>query len=372
MGWCSQTRKTSAGQCSGACNAGWADCNGNKLSDGCEQNVSVNAMNCGGCGKACSPNHVSTLACGNGVCNGACDAGWADCNSDKLTDGCEADLGGVSNCGRCGTACSMNHVVSAVCSMGSCTSMCSPGYLDCNGNKQLDGCEVNGQTDINNCGACGGVCSKNNVAAVSCAGGVCNGACKAGFGDCNMNKLSDGCEAALNSSVAHCGACGVACSSRNIPSPSCAGGVCNGQCANNFADCNANKQSDGCEVNLATDPANCGGCAQVCSANHIASPTCGGGVCNGACALGWSDCNGDKLTDGCETNVATDATHCGSCGNDCARQAILTCTNGNCACATVADCDPVLTDTCVGGSCLCAANGGVCRAGKTCTALGCR
>lgn len=45
---------------------------------------------------------------------------------------------------------------------------------------------------------------------------------------------------------------------------------------------------------------NCGGCAIACSTNHIA-PTCTAGACDGVCAAGYSDCDGDKRTNGCET-----------------------------------------------------------------------
>ncbi len=68
---------------------------------------------------------------------------------------------------------------------------CLPNFKDCD-NVQANGCEANLQTDKNNCGGCGNVCSANNIAAVSCSQGVCNGACNAGFADCNANKLTDG------------------------------------------------------------------------------------------------------------------------------------------------------------------------------------
>jgi hypothetical protein len=45
----------------------------------------------------------------------------------------------------------------------------------------------------------------------------------------------------------------------------------------------------------------------------MATRTCAGSVCNGACAAGFADCNNNKLTDGCETNINTDPKHCGSC-----------------------------------------------------------
>jgi len=37
------------------------------------------------------------------------------------------------------------------------------------------------------------------------------------------------------------------------------------------------------------------------------TPACGGGACSGACFSGFSDCNANKLTDGCEISIATDS-----------------------------------------------------------------
>jgi hypothetical protein len=51
---------------------------------------------------------------------------------------------------------------------------------------------------------------------------------------------------------------------------------------------------------LSNDPDHCGGCANGCSAAHMASRTCSGGVCNGTCAAGFSNCDANLLTDGCE------------------------------------------------------------------------
>src|SRR5579864_2693439 len=73
---------------------------------------------------------------------------------------------------------------------------------------------------------------------------------------------------------------------------------------------------DGCK-DLKTDITNCGSCDTVCSGNHMATVTCGNGICNGSCAPGYGDCNGDKQADGCETPLTTLA-NCGSCGVSCA------------------------------------------------------
>ena len=62
-----------------------------------------------------------------------------------------------------------------------------------------------------------------------------------------------------------------------------------------------------------SDPVNCGGCNTKCSGTNIGTPTCSGGICNGMCNAGYSDCNGNKLLDGCEVNVFFDPANCGGC-----------------------------------------------------------
>src|SRR5580658_4910456 len=79
---------------------------------------------------------------------------------------------------------------------------------------------------------------------------------------------------------------GVVCSTQNITNNKCVAGKCDGTCNSGFADCDDNKQKDGCETNINTDPNNCGGCGNVCSNNHIATPTCVGGICTGTCETG--------------------------------------------------------------------------------------
>src|SRR5205814_759681 len=130
-----------------------------------------------------------------------------------------------------------------------------------------------------------------------------------------MTYLDAHCTAAAPTPVlgdlANCGACGVACSNNHIAMPTCAGGACNGACDAGCADCNL-MAAAGCETPIAVDVANCGGCAEVCSSNHITTPSCGGGgVCNGACDPGYADCNNDELHDGCETATTSDVNHCG-------------------------------------------------------------
>jgi hypothetical protein len=208
--------------CQPLCNPNTSDCNGDP-SDGCETNIVVDPDNCGGCGISCSSSHLATRAC-NGACSGVCQTGYDDCNGDKQGDGCETRIdNNVNSCGACGVQCSSNHVT-ARCSDGNCDGACSVNFADCNGDKQLDGCESDARTDVNNCGACGVRCSSNHITR-ACNQGTCEGTCKAGWADCNDDKQTDGCETSVMNDPLNCGGCNNQCAE---------GGCSNGVCSSLF------------------------------------------------------------------------------------------------------------------------------------------
>ena len=104
-----------------------------------------------------------------------------------------------------------------------------------------------------------------------------------------------------------------------------------GTCNAGFMDCNGSA-TDGCEVNTAGDPANCGGCGKACTVENN-TPGCSGGTCTvGTCNPGFLDCNGNP-GDGCEANPSTDPNNCGKCGNVCG--GTVSCQNGACAVPSV-------------------------------------
>lgn len=211
-------RQCVSGAC--LCAPSLADCDG-VVRNGCEINVTKDPDNCGTCDVACSSNHVASRSC-SGSCDGTCAAGYEDCNGDKLSDGCETSIAAdAKNCGGCGVPCSTNHV-SPHCSKGTCDGKCAAGFQDCNDSKLKDGCETDLLNDPNNCGKCGLFCSTNHVAMPSCTSGTCSGTCSQGFADCNMDRLGDGCETDLLNDASNCGACGVTCASGD----SCANGKC--------------------------------------------------------------------------------------------------------------------------------------------------
>jgi alpha-tubulin suppressor-like RCC1 family protein len=65
-----------------------------------------------------------------------------------------------------------------------------------------------------------------------------------------------------------------------------------------------------------TDVANCGACGNACRTDH-GSAACVAGTCAvGPCSAGYADCDGNP-DNGCEVQLNSDASHCGSCSRSC-------------------------------------------------------
>ena len=168
-------------------------------------------------GTSCTTAHASASACdGQGGCGETqCDPGYLDCDS-SLSNGCETAIG-LSNCGGCGILCIPYHVTLAVCSASSagCTyAACSPGYLDCDGDK-TNGCET--PISVSNCGTCGSICQPANaIGAVCSPSSGCGYTSCAPLGtggslylDCDGNT-ANGCESSP-SAASTCGSCQTHC-----------------------------------------------------------------------------------------------------------------------------------------------------------------
>jgi len=140
-----------------------------------------------------------------------CPTGFADCN-DKRRDGCETDLkSDALHCGACQTDCTLGQSSSA-CSNGRCKlTRCNAEHArDCN-QSIADGCEVDVRSDAKNCGECAVVCGSQGAKKSGCTAGKCQLTCQSGFGDCD-SSAPNGCEVELSSDPKNCGHCGFACS----------------------------------------------------------------------------------------------------------------------------------------------------------------
>jgi hypothetical protein len=85
------------------------------------------------------------------------------------------------------------------------------------------------------------------------------------------------------------------------------------------------------------------------------------------CNKNWGNCDNNP-TNGCETNLLTNAKHCGNCGHVCDANQGLICTNGSCACsAKLTDCKGVCVDTASDAK-NCGACDKVCATGWSCCA----
>jgi len=129
------------------------------------------------------------------VSSGTCGAGLTQCRVFS-TDYCVDLMTDVNHCGACRWGCPLPNAENG-CSGGKCyIKSCNIGWADCNGIAE-DGCEVDLDSDDNNCGKCGRVCSLPNANAI-CAGedgdGICEVEwCKSSW--LNENGLhEDGCE----------------------------------------------------------------------------------------------------------------------------------------------------------------------------------
>lgn len=88
-------------------------------------------------------------------------------------------------------------------------------------------------------------------------------------------------------STEHCGGCEMACPMVANGNPSCTMGTCGiAMCAMGFANCDM-VASNGCEANLQESLMHCGACGMACPAVAHGTPTCTLGVCGASCNMGF-------------------------------------------------------------------------------------
>ncbi len=252
----------------------------------CCLGLTVQAATCRPCVTAAGACTAPTGEQGE-CCGTCCGFTCRDTNSDP------------SNCGGCGRVCVLPHTTAAACAFGRCTVVtCEAGFANCNGN-DADGCETSLRSVLN-CGACGRACASAANASPTCAAGSrCEFSCNSGYGNCDGNP-GNGCEAAVFSDRANCGACGVRCgagedcmSSRCVATISCRMSTqscsptiacCPGLfCHSTAATCTCNTMGSGCN---ASQPANNYGCC----AGLNCGPSTSGFICTSNCASENQNC----------------------------------------------------------------------------------
>jgi alpha-tubulin suppressor-like RCC1 family protein len=111
-------------------------------------------------------------------------------------------------------------------------------------------------------------------------GGPSAANCKGTRVDCNK-LASDGCEVDTASSPKNCGACGHACASGQV----CAKGACVATCPSPLVDCG------GACVDTTISIDHCGGCGKPCTAGPNATPLCESSSCTSQCNAGYEACS---------------------------------------------------------------------------------
>jgi hypothetical protein len=211
----------------------------------------------------------------------------------------------------------------------------------------------------------------------TCGGGLCAiDQCEAGFDDCNT-EASDGCEYPVDADVSHCGACNRACNSAGVASLDCTSGACASSCAPGKANCGqpATGDDDGCETDVSSSTTQCGSCDNSCDSGFECSSglcgcaafTCGSGP-NQECNTGsrLCECTADSTLDTCRPGE-----QCRSSGSDrycsCNGSSDAPCSDTQICCNTPAGCVDYLTDAANCGAC-----GHACTPGFVCVAGGCQ
>ncbi len=306
----------------------------------CDVNLLADRQNCGACGVVCpgSAFGPERYECVDGRCQMQCSV-WPiptlDC--DGLPDnGCETDASSNDSCGGCGVICSdpakpcINR--SSFATDYGCG--CRDGLSHCNGQ-----C-IDTRNNDAHCGACNHVCPRNGDGGIldpnlhmyyGCADNQCGRPkCETNWTDCDGNP-DNGCETYILSTD-NCGACKNVCLAGQVckKDRDASGFPIRCMCSKGESYCSRGGNYGSCH-DFASDPNNCGGCNIECGLldRNTSVGICVKGICTMECATGQADCNRNE-NDGCEVNVDSDPRNCGGCGIVCDAVAGQACVQGRC------------------------------------------
>ncbi|WP_146646582.1 hypothetical protein [Labilithrix luteola] len=317
------------------CPAGYTTCPNSEFL--CDVNLQADRQNCGACGAACPvTSERETYECIDGKCVMQCSTSPPTLDCDGLPDnGCEAYAERNTSCGACGVICTDPTKPCLRQSIGNNDFKCGCPH----GDYCLGEC-VDMTSDDFNCGACDNYCPRSGDGGsipssfhmyYGCANSECgHPKCKANWANCD-GDFSNGCETSLLSAT-DCGACGTTCSAGQAckKDEGYAGSPPRCMCPDGQSYCpsEASENAGSCR-DFASDRKNCGGCNIVCPVTNTSVGICVKGICQSECVTGLADCNGNEA-DGCEVNVASDPRNCGGCGIACSATAGQACVQGRC------------------------------------------
>jgi len=366
------------------------------MQNGSETGVDCGGPDCAPCGQGqgcvidgdCGPG----LICQGGICVPNCpdldQDGWTTCAGDcndsdpsmhpgaieqcnGADDDCDGDVdedwnfdSDPQNCGGCGLVCSPAPNSTSVCVNGTCALICDNGYMDCDGNFS-NGCETEVLFNNSNCAGCGVTCPpgttcQNGQCVASCppAGQACDdgNACTVSDvedGACNCVGIPLNCDDGNPCTIDQC--VNGACVFSPVPDgAACPGGTCQtGVCVTNCPDADG----DGWTT-----------CAGDCNDSNPSMYPGAAELCNG------NDDDCDSLVDE-DWDFQSDPNNCGGCQLVCqpGPNSYASCVNGQCTITCdpgFADCDANMNNGCETGINSdpnnCGACGVSCPIGTTC------